>query len=55
MGFLTRFVKKGEIRPLLNRLQNNFRTKGKKSTQFLKGTTRDPFVLAHFGNKNVRT
>ena len=35
MGFLISFVKNDEIRPRM--------TRGKKSTQFLKGTTRDLF------------
>ena len=41
MGFLVSFVKNDEI---FNQLPNNSRmTRGKISTQFLKGTTRDLF------------
>ena len=44
MGFLVSFVRNYEIRPSFNQLPNNSRmTRGKKSTQFLKGTTRDLF------------
>ena len=43
MGFLIFFVKNDEMRPS-DQLPNNSRmTRGKKSTQFLKGTTRDLF------------
>ena len=40
MGFLTSFVKSGEICKTFILLQNNSRTtRGEKSTQFLTGTT----------------
>ena len=43
MGFLISLVKNDEIKTF-NQLPNNSRmTRGKKSTQFLKGTTRDLF------------
>ena len=42
MGFLVSFVRNDEM--TFKQLPNNSRmTKGKKSTQFLKGTTRDLF------------
>ena len=42
MGFLVPFVKNDEIRPSIS-CQIIRMTRGKKSTQFLKGTTRDLF------------
>ena len=41
MGFLVPFVKNDEIRPSISCQE----TRGKKSTQFLKGTTRDLFYF----------
>ena len=44
MGFLVSFVKNDEISKTFNQLPNNSRmTRRKKSTKFLKGTTRDLF------------
>ena len=44
MGFLTSFVENDENNKTFNNLQKNSRTtRGKKSSQFLKGTTCDLF------------
>ena len=44
MGFLVSFVINGEIRPKKScQITDSRMTRGKKSTQFLKGTTRDLF------------
>ena len=44
MGFLTSFVKNGEIRPsLCYKIILVLTTRGEKSTQFLTGTTHDLF------------
>ena len=43
MGFLISFVKNDEIRPSISCHNNSRMTRGTKSTQFLKETTRDLF------------
>ena len=43
MGFLIALVKNDAIRPSLSYKKNSRMTRGKKSTQFLKGTTCDLF------------
>ena len=41
MGFLKYFVKNDEIRLAISCQNNSRMMRGKKSTEFLKGTTRD--------------
>ena len=54
MGFFTSFVKNNKTRPSLSYKMILEKTRGKKSSQFLKRITCDLFKRI-FGNKSART